>query len=219
MVVVPFPYKENNKQSNHCHLAMADRLYHGFLGSDGARFPGQSTTDIHYRDLAQPGMKIRQRSVCCAVGYNFVFIEHWIDGEWITADIWLFALQILNEGPVPPLPAVCTCSHLPSLNFGTKQSMLITTSQWPQPLVEPMSIIMLRGVPTAGYWTPWFHNLTEQTRDPLTPMHYYQHTKRSRHDYESTPTLVPDGTHHVFTELALSTHVQSYRLAKNPRHD
>lgn len=83
-------------------MADPEPQYHGFLGADAARFPGQSTTDIHFQDLAQPGLKMRP------VGLKFIFIEesNAPDGPWATADMWLPALSILNHGPVHPLPQV-----------------------------------------------------------------------------------------------------------------
>ena len=89
-------------------MAEPEPLYHGFLGADGARFPGQSTVDIHFRDLTEPGAKIRLRSICLATSLNFIFVEvsNAPGGPWVADEGWLGALSVLNYGPVQPLPQV-----------------------------------------------------------------------------------------------------------------
>ena len=88
----------------------------------------------------------------------------------------------------------------------------MVTSKWPEPQLELPVLAYVEGNLTAGYWMPWFHRFSVTTAPMLSPIHYYEHTRRSR---DAPQVLVPGGKHRIFTQLDLGTQVQSYRLAKN----
>jgi len=187
-------------------------LYHGFLGSEGTRFPGQDTVDInftHWRNNILNGVPppLRQRATAITQGITFISPETVVDfvhvqGEPQPIPIWgpspgqLVNMHIINHGPSPPNPALI-----------------------PHPLVPQVvpGMAQVNGVPTAGFNIPWYHELDETSvgfggRPSL--LHHYEHKRRQPGTHDLTPQMVANGKHKVFRTLHFGTQLNMYRMAK-----
>ncbi|KAF5334937.1 hypothetical protein D9611_009933 [Ephemerocybe angulata] len=162
----------------------------GLLGSEGAFYAGQSTTDVHFTDAgnAGPPIKHRLRVVCVVPGVSFAFPESTMGagGAWIHNPYLWPLMEYMDHG--------------------------VGMGAGPAVRLHPIGFVY-QNQPFIGYITLWSHRTTFRWLLPPGDIRYYQHYRRTRHDFGSTPAMIPGRAPKIFRTLTNATHL----FASNPQ--
>ncbi|EJF57844.1 hypothetical protein DICSQDRAFT_140005 [Dichomitus squalens LYAD-421 SS1] len=183
--------------------------YEGFLGSEGSRFYGQHTNDIHYYNYLPPGLdpKVRQRASAIAQGLTFISAErrvavHLKANGWPIHEVWVpsyhhfWFVRVLIRGPSQP-------GWFPP---------------WPQPVEEQAAWAWVGGQWRPGHPIRWFYESIEWQMDvdgvPI-PLFYHEHERRERGEHYITLRVEEEGKSCEIENLCFGTQLQIYRRAEN----
>ncbi|ETW82457.1 hypothetical protein HETIRDRAFT_416631 [Heterobasidion irregulare TC 32-1] len=167
-------------------------IYRGWLGSDGARFPGQDITDLHLTNYgpAGPVINLRQHNLCLAAGVAFAYPERAAaaGAPWVYDFALVPRMRFVDHGLSPPF--------VPVLG--------------PRVPVPVSFAIANGGVHVLGHRIRWFHHVRE-TYD-LGLIHYYKHSKHRGHGPDQTPTMIvgAGAKHKVCSAIVYGAQVQQY---------
>ncbi|EJF62494.1 hypothetical protein BD309DRAFT_579654 [Dichomitus squalens] len=183
------------------------QTYTGLLGSEGTRFPGQRTTDIHYFNYLPPGVdpKLRQRATAIAQSITFLIpqirvafhpdVDGWpLHEVWVDLPVWIWCLYVWNEGPSQP---------------GWQPP-------WPGRIREPAMFGWIGGQWRLGYCVRWFHETVEYQSLPHRGprlLWYHEHERRGEDEHQVDLRIVKDGKHCQIENLRFGTQLQVYRRA------